>query len=110
MPAVNDLVFIGFNKQVFGIDRYNGSIVWEWKAAKGTGYIGIMLDGDRLIVNCSGWTWCLDPLTGAEIWHQEFKGKGTGIPSMASTNGSVQSGAAAQGAQDSANSASTGAM
>lgn len=110
MPAAHDLVYIGFNKQVFGIDRYNGSITWEWKASKGTGYIGILLDGDRLIVNCSGWTWCLDPITGSEIWHQEFKGKGTGIASMASPHGNAVGDSASQAAQVAANSASSTTM
>ena len=52
--TINDLVFTGFNKQVIALDRYAGKKVWEWKAAKGTGYAAILLDGDRLIVLFKG--------------------------------------------------------
>ena len=47
---INDLVFLGFNKQVIALDRYSGEKKWEWKASKGTGYTAILVDGDRLIV------------------------------------------------------------
>ena len=95
MKSIQDVIFIGFAKQIFALDRYDGSIQWEWKAAHGSGFVSLMLDGDRLIVSCNGWTWCLDPLSGTEVWHQPFKGKGTGIPSMVSARSSSSGGAQA---------------
>lgn len=95
MKSINDVIFIGFSKRIFALDRYDGSIVWEWKAKHGSGFVSMMLDGDRLIASCSGWTWCLDPLTGQEVWHQPFKGKGSGIPAMVSARAASMGGAQA---------------
>ena len=96
MKSIEDVIFIGFAKQVFAVDRYDGSIQWEWKAAHGSGFVSLMLDGDRLIASCNGWTWCLDPMSGSEVWHQPFKGKGTGIPAIVSTRSNSSGGAQAQ--------------
>jgi outer membrane protein assembly factor BamB len=92
---LNDLVFVGFNKQVIALDRYNGEKKWEWKSPKGTGYPTMLLDGDRLIVSVQGYTFCLEPTTGAQVWENELKGHGTGIPCVVSVRGSA-SGAEAQ--------------
>jgi len=93
--VIDDLVFVGFNRRVVALDRYSGEIRWDWKAKKGNGYVSLLIDGDRLIVNCQGYTWCLDPLTGAEVWFQPLKGFGTGIASVTSVRASVSSNGAA---------------
>lgn len=90
-----DMVFVGFNKQVIALDRYTGEKIWEWKASKVSGYPSILLDGDRLIVSVHGYTYCLEPTTGAEVWFNELNGYGTGITCLVSTRGS-SSGAVAQ--------------
>ena len=105
--TINDLVFLGFNKQVIALDRFSGEKVWEWKAPKGTGYTAILVDGDRLIASVDGYTYCLDPLTGSEVWMNELKGHGTGIPSVVSIRGSSTGGAAAQYAANQAAAAAT---
>lgn len=105
------LVFVGFNRRVVALDRYSGEIRWDWKAPKGGGYVSLLIDGDRLIVNCQGYTWCLDPLSGEEVWFQPLKGFGTGIACMASIRGgssSIDAGAAATHAA-AANAAAAGA-
>lgn len=100
--TINDLVFIGFNKQVIALDRYTGKKVWEWKASQGSGYPAILLDSDRLVVSVQGYTYCLDPLTGVQVWENELKGLGTGIPSIASIRGNAHGGAVAQAAAEAA--------
>jgi len=100
--TINDLVFIGFNKQVIALDRYTGKKVWEWKASQGSGYPAILLDSDRLVVSVQGYTYCLDPLTGLQVWENELKGYGTGIPSIASIRGNAHGGPAAQAAAEAA--------
>ena len=82
--TVEQLVFQGFNRQVVAVDRYDGSIVWTWKASNGSGLVSLLLDGDRLIASCSGYVWCLDPLTGGEVWEQPLKGMGTGFATLTS--------------------------
>ncbi len=108
---LDDLVFVGFNRRVVALDRYSGEIRWDWKATKGGGYVSLLIDGDRLIVNCAGYTWCLDPLSGDEVWFQPLKGFGTGIACIASMRGgtsSIDAGAAASHAA-AANAAAAGA-
>jgi len=93
---VNDLVFVGFNKQVIALDRYNGKKVWSWKSPKGSGYPAILLDGDRLVVSVHGYMYCLEPTSGNVVWENELKGHGVGISSVVSVRGSSSDGAAAQ--------------
>ncbi len=84
---LDDLVFVGFNARVAALDRYSGNVVWQWKAPKGTGFVSLHLDGDRLIVSVQGYTYCLDPLFGQEVWSNPLKGFGLGIASLASARG-----------------------
>src|SRR4051794_22818095 len=86
---MENLVFIGFNSRVAALYRDNGRLAWQWKSPKGSGYVGVFLDGDRLIVSVNGYTYCLDPDTGEQVWFNELEGFGVGPPSIASVNGSV---------------------
>ena len=86
LPNIDDLVFQAFNEQVIAMDRFTGEVSWEWKCTH-VGYPALLLDGDRLIVSFNGYTYCLDPLTGAEVWNNELKGRGTGVPVLASVRG-----------------------
>ena len=97
MPTnkLDDLVFVGFNKQVIALDRYTGKKVWEWKSPEGSGYPAILVDGDRLIVSVMGYTYCLEPTTGSLVWGNELKGHGMGITSIASVRGTSTGGAEA---------------
>jgi outer membrane protein assembly factor BamB len=106
---LEELVFVGFNKQIIALDRYNGEKIWDWKSPKGSGYPAILLDGDRLIVSVNGYTYCLEPTTGSVVWKNELKGYGTGITNIVSIRGSSGGGAAAQvAAQAAAAAASSG--
>lgn len=94
--TLTDLVFVSFNSRVIGMDRYTGEVVWQWKAKKGrSSYVAVLLDGDRLIVSISGYTYGLDPLTGDELWFNPLKGFGYGTPTLCSLYGSSGSTAAA---------------
>jgi outer membrane protein assembly factor BamB len=99
---INDVVFVGFNKQIIALDRYTGEKIWDWKSPKGTGYPAAILDGDRLVVSVLGYTYCLEPTTGALVWENELKGHGTGIASIVSIRGGSSGGAASQQAADAA--------
>ncbi len=94
--VVDDLVFVGFNSRVMALDRYTGELVWDWKSPKGTSsHVAMLLDGDRLIVSVNGYTYCLDPLFGQQVWENTMKGFGFGIPGMVSVRGSSSSGGGA---------------
>ena len=102
---IEDIVFTGFNKQVIALNRYTGVKIWSWKSPKGSGYPAVILDGDRLVVSVSGYTYCLEPTTGAVVWENELKGFGTGISCVVSVRGGSSGGAAAQQSADAANAA-----
>lgn len=91
-----DLVFLAFNSRVAALDRETGEVVWNWKSPKGTSsHVALLLDGDRLIVSIQGYTYCLDPYSGAQLWFNPLKGYGYGVPSLASLAGNSGSAAAA---------------
>jgi len=104
---IEDLVLVGFNKQVVALDRFTGEVKWDWKSPKGSGYPSILLDGDRIIICVSGYTYCLEPTSGSVVWENELKGYGVGISCVASMRGNSQSGGpASQQAADAAAAAS----
>ncbi|GAB4138116.1 MAG: hypothetical protein Tsb009_06070 [Planctomycetaceae bacterium] len=91
-----DLIYLGFNSRVVALDRETGEVAWSWKSPKGmSSYVAVLLDGDKLIVSISGYTYCLDPLTGAQLWFNPLKGFGLGTPSLASLRGNSGSAGAA---------------
>lgn len=82
---LDNLIFACFNGYVVCLNRNNGRLVWKNKLR--TGYMTLLLDGDRLIVSSSGYMFCLDPLTGDELWSNDLPGTGTGVPALASVRG-----------------------
>ncbi|HBF33615.1 TPA: hypothetical protein DDW35_03530 [Candidatus Sumerlaeota bacterium] len=87
--TIDQLIFVGFNGKVAALDRDTGTIVWSQKNLKrGTCYITFLLDGNRLIVSCDGYIYCLNPLTGDLFWNNDMPGYGTGVTSLASVRGS----------------------
>jgi outer membrane protein assembly factor BamB len=105
-----DLVFVGFNSRVIALDRYTGEKVWDWKSPQGSGYVTIMVDGDRLVVSVMGYTYCLDPIFGQEVWRNPLEGLGIGVATLASANGTAGAAslAAAAAAAAAARSAASG--
>ncbi len=94
--SLSDLVFVAFNSRIAALDRYTGEIVWDWKSPKGSGFVTLLLDGDRLIASVNGYTYCIDPLYGQTVWNNNMGGFGLGTPSLASIHGSTSSDAAAK--------------
>ena len=71
------------------------SDLWEWKAPRGSGFVSILLDGDRLVASVSGYVYCLDPVYGQVVWENHLRGYGTGYATLASVHGVTRGGAAA---------------
>jgi outer membrane protein assembly factor BamB len=87
MGPVDQLIFVGLNGYAVALDRDTGEIVWSNNELK-SGYVTLLLDGDRLIVSTNGYLFCLDPLTGQTMWHNPMKGYGMGTPtSLVSVRG-----------------------
>jgi len=103
MRSIDQLVFVGLNGYAVALDRDTGEIVWSNDELK-SGYVTLLLDGDRLIVSTNGYLFCLDPLTGHVQWQNRMSGYGSGTPtSLISVRGQssqtvVQQAAAASAA------------
>jgi outer membrane protein assembly factor BamB len=79
MSRIDQLVFVGLNGYVVALDRDTGEIVWSNNELK-SGYVTLLLDGDRLIVSTNGYLFCLHPLTGKILWTNPMRGYGMGAP------------------------------
>jgi outer membrane protein assembly factor BamB len=79
VKSIEQLVFVGLNGYAVALDRDTGKIVWSNNELK-SGYVTLLLDGDRLVVSTNGYIFCLDPLTGRIIWSNRMSGYGGGSP------------------------------
>jgi outer membrane protein assembly factor BamB len=87
LMTIDQLVFVGLNGYVVALNRETGEIVWSNNELK-SGYVTILVDGDRLIVSTNGFIYSLDPLTGSILWNNPMKGYGMGTPTaLASVRG-----------------------
>src|SRR5882757_407762 len=84
--SINQLIFVGLNGYVVALHRETGDIVWSNNKMK-SGYVTLLLDGDRLIASTNGYIYCLDPLTGDVLWENPLRGYGTGVTDLASVRG-----------------------
>ena len=83
---IDRLIFVGFNGYALALDRDTGEVVWSNNHMK-SGYVALLLDGDRLIASTNGYMYCLDPRSGEILWHNPLTGYGVGQPTMVSVRG-----------------------
>ncbi len=79
-------VFLGIQGYVVGLDRATGQKLWETRL-KGSDFVNVMLDGDRVLAATKGEIFCLDPATGRVLWNNKLPGKGTGLVTIATASG-----------------------
>jgi outer membrane protein assembly factor BamB len=85
--TIDQLIFVGLNGYAAALHRDTGAIVWSNNEMR-SGYVTLLLDGDRLIVSTNGYLYCLDPLTGDILWNNPMSGYGFGAPtSLVSVRG-----------------------
>lgn len=95
--SITDFLFVSFNSRVLALDRDTGRLIWNWKAHKGrSNYVSILVDDEQLFVSIDGYTYCLDPFTGRQLWFNPLKGFGYGIPTLATANFHNNAAAAAE--------------
>jgi outer membrane protein assembly factor BamB len=77
-------VYVGIKGCVVALDRDGGDEMWraELRSAE---YVTVFFDGTGLFAANSGEAWRLDPATGETIWHNQLKGLGRGLVSLASS-------------------------
>jgi outer membrane protein assembly factor BamB len=100
--TVDDFLFVAFNRWVIALRKDTGEIAWEWRAPSGMTFTAVLIEDNWAYVSSSGYTYCLDALTGTQIWANDLPGKGTGVPCLATKKQSsaLFSAAAAQAAED----------
>ena len=86
MRTIDQLIFVGFNGYALALDRDSGEVVWSNNQMQ-SGYVSLLLDGDRLIVSTNGYMYCLDPLTGSILWHNPLRGYSVGPAHLVSVRG-----------------------
>ena len=98
--TIDQLVFVGLNGYAVALDRETGQVVWSNDQMR-SGYVTLLLDGDRLIVSTNGYIYCLDPLTGEVLWHNPMRGYGMGSPAaLTSVRGQAPQALIQQAAHD----------
>jgi outer membrane protein assembly factor BamB len=78
------LVYVGIKDAVVALDDRTGAEVWR-APLRSSDYVTVLWDGVALIAANAGEVWRLDAAKGHVIWHNELKGMGRGIVSLASS-------------------------
>jgi outer membrane protein assembly factor BamB len=89
MPrAKRSLLFVGIKSFVVALDRASGAEVWRTqlpaKYRNSAMLLSVMYDGDTIFASFAGEVFALNPKTGELLWHEPFKGLGTGFVTIAS--------------------------
>jgi len=79
------MLFIGIRGTVVALDRATGQEVWR-TPLKGDFVNVVLLDG-VLYATASGELFCLEPASGHIRWHNELKGLGRGLVTIATAGG-----------------------
>ena len=78
----SDLVYIGIKGSVIALNRATGEQAWSTHL-KGSDFVNLLVEGEKVFATCYGEVFCLDPLTGKGLWHNRLKGLGTGLATIA---------------------------
>ena len=85
------LIFLGIKNEVVALDDRTGTEVWRVKLRSGD-FVSVLWDGEALFASNSGEVWRIHPERGEVMWHNQLKGMGRGLISMASTRRANTSG------------------
>ncbi len=78
------LIFVGIKNAVVALDDRTGGEVWRAELHS-SDYVTVLWDGEALLAANAGEVWRLDPARGDVLWHNELKGMGRGLVSLASS-------------------------
>src|ERR1700683_4067565 len=85
MPESRDTIYIGIRGTVLALARSRGVEVWG-ADLKGSDFVNVVLDGDRVLAATKGEVFCLDSTTGKILWNNELKGLGRSLMTMVTAN------------------------
>ena len=80
-------IFPGIRGAVVALDRGTGRQLWK-AALKGSDFVNVLLDNDRVMAATKGEVFCLDPATAQVLWHNQLPGEGWGLITIATASGS----------------------
>jgi outer membrane protein assembly factor BamB len=78
------LIYVGIKNCVVALDAATGAELWRVKL-KGQDFVTVLFDGQSLIAANAGEVFGLDPQDGGMLWHNNMKGLGLGLVSLASS-------------------------
>lgn len=81
--AISEHLYVGIKGTVVAIRKYDGAIAWSTKLYRGSSFVPIIQEGDRLYAASGGEVSCLDCATGTVIWNNHLKGYGMGYAALA---------------------------
>ncbi|MCX7421248.1 MAG: PQQ-binding-like beta-propeller repeat protein [Planctomycetia bacterium] len=83
--SIEDLLFVGFNGVVVALEKQSGERVWTWECPKPSSrqMVAILVEEDCVFASSGGYTYCLEGLTGQQLWYNPLKGLGSGVPCLA---------------------------
>ena len=82
MPS-SKVIYVGIKGSVVALEAATGRQLWATHLV-GQGFVNVVLDGAKLYATSYGEIFCLDPKTGNGLWHNELKGFGRGLATIAS--------------------------
>jgi len=81
--ASSEHLYVGIKGHILGIRKYDGTVAWSTKLRRGSSFVPIIQEGDRLYAASGGEVSCLDSATGTVLWHNQLKGFGMGYAALA---------------------------
>ena len=78
------LIYVGIKDAVVALDDRTGFEVWRTEL-RASGFVTVLWDGEALFAANAGEVWRLDPARGDVLWHNELKGLGRGLVTLASS-------------------------
>jgi outer membrane protein assembly factor BamB len=78
-------MYLGIRGTVLALDASTGTEIWR-TALKGSDFVNVVLQGERVLATAKGEIFSLDPATGNVLWHNPLKGLGTGLVTIAGAN------------------------
>jgi outer membrane protein assembly factor BamB len=79
-----NILLVGVKGAVLAFRRDTGAHVWatELKSSSNS-FVTVTSDEDRVYAHTGGELYCLDLQSGQKLWHDELKGFGYGLASLA---------------------------
>jgi len=88
------LVFVGIQGSVVALRKDDGAIAWATKLRKGSTLVALVVEPSWLFAASGGEVSCLDPDTGAVLWHNSLDAYGDGHAVLGASPGRAASGLA----------------